>query len=159
ARRRAVPQVQVWGLGGHLWCQLALYPNSPLLPQLEAELADCLAAHADVPLADQILGHSLLALTRWRRGDPVLAQQSAETAQEIIDRTGQISHYLLPIFSGLAEIYMGLWAASPGQRALQQEMKRRAHRLCKILGQFRLMYPIGEPIARLTRGHYDWLCG
>jgi class 3 adenylate cyclase/tetratricopeptide (TPR) repeat protein len=158
-RRRGVPQVQVWGLSWHLWCLLTLDATGPLRGEIEAELADCLAAHAAVPLADQILGNSLLALGRWRRNEPVLAHKTAETAWEIIEKTGQVSHYLLCAYAGLAEVYLGLWAANAGQPDVQREMKHRAARLCKVLEQFARMYPIGEAWARLVRGRHDWLHG
>ncbi len=154
-----MPQVQVWGLSWHLWCGLVLGPDHSHWEALATALSQCLGAHADVPLADQILGHGLLALARWRRGEPELARKAAEAAGQIIVRTNQISHYLLPAYAGLAEVCMGLGAASPGEPALQRDMRRRARRLCGVLGQFSLMYPVGRPRALLVRGQYHAACG
>jgi len=77
----------------------------------------------------------------------------------VIARTNQVSHYILPAYAGLAEVYMGLWAANPGPGALQQEMRRRTESLCKLLSAFSRMYPIGEARTELVRGQYYRLTG
>jgi class 3 adenylate cyclase/tetratricopeptide (TPR) repeat protein len=157
--RHSVPQVQIWGLSWQLWCRLALDPDGPQLPSMASALAGCLGAAEGVPLADQILGYGLLALARWRRGQVESARDAADAAEEIIGRTNQVSHYLLPAYVGLAEVYVGLWEAHPRERTLVEEMRRRTHHLCKLLGQFSQMYPIGQPDAWLVRGHYERLRG
>jgi hypothetical protein len=122
-------------------------------------LAGCLAAPESVPLADQILGYGLLALVRWRRGQRESAREAAHAAEQIISRTNQVSHYLLPAYVGLAEVYLGLWEAHHHERSLAEEMRRRTRHLCKLLGQFSQMYPIGQPDAWLVRGQYEGLRG
>lgn len=156
---RGVPQVRVWGLSWQLSCLLATEPDGGRLRPLEDALADCLAAHTTIPLADQILGYGLLALTRWRRGEKEGAAAAAESAERIIAETNQISHYLPPAYAGLAEVYSGLWADRPDDPAVAPEMARRLRRLCKTLGQFSLMYPIGKPTALLVGGEYEWRRG
>lgn len=146
--RRGVPQVQVWGLSWQLACLLEIEPASDRIAPAAAALAAVLSAHATIPLADQILGNGVLALARWRRGDPDGARAAADAAEAIISRTNQISHYLPPAYAGLAEVYLGLWDRDP------VEMKRRLRQLTKILGEFSLMYPIGEPTACLVKGRY-----
>ncbi|HEY2785035.1 MAG TPA: adenylate/guanylate cyclase domain-containing protein [Fimbriiglobus sp.] len=156
---RGVPQVQVWGLSWQLSCLLSLEQGGERLRPLEENLASCLAAHSTIPLADQILGHGLSALARWRRGEKKLGEQAAEAAERIIAETNQISHYLPPAYAGLAEVYFGLWADRPDDPAFAREMARRVRRLCSTLRQFSLMYPIGAPTALLVRGEYEWRRG
>ncbi len=146
--RRGVPQVRVWGLSWQLACLLEIEPASDRIAALAAALAGVLAAHAAIPLADQILGHGVLALARWRQGDAEGAKAAADAAEAIISKTNQISHYLPPAYAGLAEVYLGLWDRDP------VEMKRRLRQLTKILGEFSLMYPIGKPTAQLVKGRY-----
>lgn len=146
--RRGVPQVQVWGLSWQLACLLEIEPAHARLGSLERSLAAVLDAHATIPLADQILGTGILALARWRRGDPNGARTAADAAEAIISRTNQISHYLPPAYAGLAVVYLGLWDEDA------VEMERRMRHLCKILGEFSLMYPIGKPTALLVKGRY-----
>ena len=74
-------------------------------------------------------------------------------------RTSQVSHYLLPAYAGLAEVYLGLWSAHRDDAELVQEMTLRLKALCKLLSQFSLMYPIGKPLAHLVRGRFDQLRG
>jgi predicted ATPase/class 3 adenylate cyclase len=157
---RGVPQVQVWGLSWQLSCLLALEPNGcGRLQRMEDALADCLAAHSTIPLADQILGYGLLALARWRRGEKELAARAADAAERIITETNQISHYLPPAYAGLAEVFLGLWADRPDDPAVTAEMSRRVRRLCATLRQFSLMYPIGKPTSLLVAGRYEWRRG
>jgi class 3 adenylate cyclase/tetratricopeptide (TPR) repeat protein len=156
---RGVPQVQVWGHSWQLWCLLAVAPDRERLRPPEDALADCLAAHPMIPLADQILGYGLLALARWRRGEKEPAARAAEAAERIIAQTNQISHYLPPAYGGLAEVYLGLWADRPDDPAVAREMAGRLRRLCKTLSQFSLMYPIGTPTALLVKGQYEWQGG
>jgi class 3 adenylate cyclase/tetratricopeptide (TPR) repeat protein len=146
--RRGVPQVRVWGLSWQLACLLEIEPASERIAPLAAALAGVLAAHAAIPLADQILGNGVLALARWRRGDADGAKAAADAAEAIISKTNQISHYLPPAYFGLAEVYLGLWDRDP------VEMKRRLRQLTKILAEFSLMYPIGKPTALLVKGRY-----
>src|SRR5207237_6405205 len=47
----------------------------------------------------------------------------------------------------------------PDDPAGAREMDRRLRRLCKTLGQFSLMYPIGKPTALLVKGRYEWRRG
>ncbi|WP_168219162.1 adenylate/guanylate cyclase domain-containing protein [Limnoglobus roseus] len=151
-----VPQVQVWGLSWRLACLLALEADAAVWLPLETALASCLQAHPTIPLADQILGYGVLAVTQWRRGEKALAQQTCEQAEAIISRTNQISHYLPPAYRGLAEVYLGLWTDNP---AMAPEMDRRMSHLCTVLSQFSLMYPIGKPTSHLVRGRYQWQKG
>lgn len=153
ATRHGVPHVQVWGLSWQLWCLLALEPDSPELGSLEKALASCLSSHPTLPLGDQILGYGLLSLTRWRRGDTELALEAAAPAERIISQSNQVAHYLLAPYAGLAEVYTGAWAA--GVRGMRQ----RTRTVCKILGQFSLMYPVGRPEMWLAHGCYQWLRG
>jgi tetratricopeptide (TPR) repeat protein len=157
--RHGVPQVQVWGLSWHIRCLLVLEPQSPQLGLLETALSACLAAHPTIPLADQILGYALLSQASWRRGEETRARKAADAAERIIRQTNQISHYLLPAYAGLAEVYMALWAAHQGDPEQVQEMNRRIRHLRAILRQFSRMYPIGRPRTWLVRGRYDWLRG
>jgi hypothetical protein len=157
--RRGVPQVQIWGLSWQLWCRLALDPDSPQLSALANDLAGCLAPAGGVPLADQILGYGLLALAHWRLGQAEAARRAADAAEQIIGRTNQISHYLLPAYVGLAEVYGELWAAHRQESAVAEEMKRRLRHLCQLLDQFGRMYPIGQPDAWLVRAGYERLRG
>jgi predicted ATPase/class 3 adenylate cyclase len=152
--QRGVPQVQVWGLSWQLACLLGIEPQSPTLLTLETALANCLESHRTVPLADQILGYGVLALSQWRRGEKFAARLTTEAAERIISQTNQISHYLPPAYSGLSEVYLGLWADSTNDPATAKEMDRRMRHLCKVLGQFSLMYPIGKPTALLVKGRY-----
>jgi tetratricopeptide (TPR) repeat protein len=159
ATRRGIPQVQVWGLSWHIWCLLALDPDSPQLVQLENALDACLGANRSIPLGDQILGQGLLSLSRWRRGATELASQATEPAEQIINKTNPVGHHILSAYAGLAEVYMGLWALHRGDGALEREMQRRIRKLFKALSQFCLMYPVGRPETGLVRGCYYWLRG
>lgn len=151
--RRGVPQVQVWGLSWQLACLIEIEPESPRLPTLQSALATVLQTHTTIPLADQILGQGVLALTRWRSGDREGARAAANAAEQIISKTNQISHYLPPAYAGLAEVYLGLWDQDP------VEMKRRLRHLGKILNEFSRMYPIGSPTAQWVRGRTLWQSG
>ncbi len=151
--RRSIPQVQVWGLSWQLVCHHALAPETAQR-DLEAELADVLDTYSQVPLADQILGRGVLALSQWQRGEKAAARQTTEAAEAIIATTNQISHYLPPAYTGLAEVYIGLWQDQTGNPEVVREMDRRLRQLGKILGQFSLMYPIGKPTAYLVKGRY-----
>jgi predicted ATPase/class 3 adenylate cyclase len=159
ATRRGVPHVQVWGISWHLWCLLALEPDSPQLAPLETALCNCLTAHPSMPLGDQILGYGLFALTRWRHGQVEEALAAAKPAEEIMSRSNQVAHYLLAPYAGLAEVYMGAWEALGPDKARVQAMQRRTRRLCRVLAQFCLMYPVGRPEMWLVYGQYQWLRG
>jgi class 3 adenylate cyclase/tetratricopeptide (TPR) repeat protein len=157
--RRGVPQVQIWGLSWHLLCLLALEPDGPAVASLEKALADCLAHHPTVLLGDQILGYGLLALSYWRRGEEKAAQEATERADAVIRRTDQISHYLLPAFAGLVEVYLGLWKKGAADVALVRELQGRTRHLLKVLGQFAMMYPIAQATKWQAWGNYYSLLG
>ena len=110
-------------------------------------------------LADRILGHALLALTRWRRGAAELALEAAEWADRASAGSDQVSHYLLEAYAALAEVYLGLWAAHASERERGREFGQRVARLGKVLGRFQLMYPISAAHRWLVWGHYYRLSG
>ncbi|HEX8202188.1 MAG TPA: AAA family ATPase, partial [Isosphaeraceae bacterium] len=99
ATQRGVAHVRIWGLAWQIWCLLPRDDGGERLVTLEAELAECLEARGDVPLADRILGHGVRALALERRGEPGAALAEARVAEEVIARTEQISQYLLAAYS------------------------------------------------------------
>jgi hypothetical protein len=156
---RGVAHVQLWGLAWQLWCLLPREDRSDRLDALEAALAECLATHTDVPLSDQILGHGVRALVLWRRGEGSAALEEARAAEQVIARTEQISQYLLAAYASLLELYTGLWEAARGHPAEARDLARRTRRIGKVLGEYRRMYPIGQPRYWLYRGRFHWLSG
>ena len=138
---------------------MAIDPDGPTLNSLEKELIRTLAEHPTVPLGDQILGHAMLAKSCWRRGEIDGARESLAAATAIIDRTDQVSHYLLPAYASLIEVVLGFQERDAADAGLVADHRRRAARLLKILGQFAIMYPIGRPAKWLMSARQDWLAG
>lgn len=157
--RRGVPQVQIWGMSWQIMCLLAIEPESPEIATIEKTLTECLANNPGILLGDQILGYGILALSFWRRGDEKPARVATEQADAIIKRTDQISHYLLPAYVGLVEVYLGLWKKQRATSTLAKELQSRTRHLLKVLGQFAMMYPIAQAAKWQSWGHYYWLLG
>jgi hypothetical protein len=139
-----------------LHCLLVIAPDSPKIPQLEADLAKVLASHNTIAVGDQILAHGLPALSFWRRGEKERAKRSADAAQAIIEQSDQISHYLLPAFAGLTEVTLGLWQESRLDPIAEIEMRRRVRKLLGVLGVFAMSYPVGRPTKHLMKGIYQF---
>jgi class 3 adenylate cyclase/tetratricopeptide (TPR) repeat protein len=157
--RHEVPEVELWGLTLQLWGVLTLEPATFEPQALETALAECLAANPSLPSGDLLLGHGLLALARWRRGDENGALGAARAAELCMYPSNQIVHFLLPAYSGLAEVYLGTGAAHSRERVRVQEMVRRTRLLIRMLRQFSRMYPIGRPELHLVQGEYFCLLG
>ena len=156
---REATEALVWGLTWRMECLMAIDPDGPTLNSLEKELIRTLAEHPTVPLGDQILGHAMLAKSCWRRGEIDGARESLAAATAIIDRTDQVSHYLLPAYASLIEVVLGFQERDAADAGLVADHRRRAARLLKILGQFAIMYPIGRPAKWLMSARQDWLAG
>jgi tetratricopeptide (TPR) repeat protein len=146
AKRRGVPQVQVWSASWGLWCQLLLDRSSRAAEEEATLEATCLTANPDVALADRIQGLCLLAFGRFHRGDRAGALEAADIADSVMEKSGSTSHYLLEAYLALAEVYDGLWETNPA------EMGQRLGRLAKQLQQYALMYRVGKPALLLVRG-------
>ncbi|MGZ4778371.1 MAG: AAA family ATPase [Thermoanaerobaculia bacterium] len=146
AKRRGVPQVQVWSASWGLWCELLLDRSSRAAEEEATLEATCLTANPDVTVADRIQGLCLLAFGRFHRGDRAGALEAADIADSVMKNSGSTSHYLLEPYLALAEVYDGLWETNPA------EMRQRLGRVAKQLQQFALMYPIGKPALLLVRG-------
>lgn len=148
-RAERSPQVIVWGLSWEAWCLTILDEDAERQHLLADELQQAL--RDDMPVADQILGHALLAwLVRKIPEQQALCLQSIETAFEIIAGTSQVSHYLLPAYSALAELTIDKAAAATGDE--RNRWTQSARKACGLLRAFQGMYPIGRPRYELHRG-------
>jgi tetratricopeptide (TPR) repeat protein len=154
ARRRLIPQVEVWGVTWELWTLLVIAPNDERTTAANATLQAYLAAYPNLSLGDRILGLAFRALALWRRGDAGAARACSDEVEAIIASTNQVSHYLLEAYSGLGEVYIGLRKAAKNDSDTMRLMDARLRQVIKILNQFALMYPIASARKYLVRGWF-----
>ncbi|MBS0661420.1 MAG: AAA family ATPase [Verrucomicrobia bacterium] len=154
--KQDISQIIMWGLAWELFCRGVMGQAAARETELGEMIALCLAERSDVPQADQILGHGVLAALHERRGDHARAATHAEAAQRVIEATSQVSHYILPAFHGLATFYASSWERRSDERG---KWDPRLRRLVRALFEFRLMYPVGAPEFYLHRGRWLWLVG
>ncbi len=160
ARRYRLPQETVWGLTTQLTTELAIAGRPEFAVELRAELTACLRDHAaEIPLADLILGHGILAWACSRAGEDEAALAAAAAAESVVTRTDQIANYLLPAFAGLAHFYFLRAEAAAPESEERTAMRARLTRTCRTLRDFRLMYPVAEPTTCLHVGRLHWLGG
>lgn len=154
--KQDIAQIIIWGLSWELYCQMVMDDDPAREEQLTELTTLCLSERPDVPQADQILGHGLLAAQAGERGEAKRARTHAEAAQKVIESTSQVSHYILPAFAGLAAFYAGSWEKQPAERSKWEPLLGR---MVRTMLEFRLMYPVGAPTHLLHRGRRIWLAG
>lgn len=155
--RDRVPQVQLWGISWSLRCVLAQSDEADLVRRLTAELHDCLK-HNEATAADRILGHGMLAAGRWRLGEQDAALEEAFRVTRLIAETNQISHYLMPAYAALFEVYSGslVNATDPAKR---KRIAKALNAVRRSMWEFGVMYPIGRVQYGLHEGQYHIQCG
>ncbi len=158
SRRNGSLQGLVWGLSWQIWAE-GIASQAPPDKLLRAELAECLEREAEVPLADQILGHAILAWSAWCDGSPLEAMESAGRARAVILRTSQVAHYLQTPFNALAEVYYAHATSRPAGDPARLESIGALAQLSSLLSQFRLMYPFGVVTHSYHRGRLLFLRG
>ncbi len=159
ARRHGSPQGLEWGLGEHLYVLQITADEPGKEAELRRELDAYLDAHPELPRAAQTHGHGILAWSYWRRGERAAALRSAAMAERIIAESSQIAHYLLGSFSSLANLYAARSEETGATEAERKEFANSLARICALLAQFRMMYPIGRPAYALHLGRLHWLRG
>jgi class 3 adenylate cyclase/tetratricopeptide (TPR) repeat protein len=143
---------QAWGLNGQ--AQGALWLGQETA-ETSAQLEQALAIFAeDIDRISETTTHGLLALSRWRRGEPELARKAAAAGARLIAQSGRPNgYYALEGYSGVAEVYLALWEAG------DPAMAAPARQACAALCRYAQVFPIGRPRAQLWQGLAHQLAG
>ena len=152
---------QAWALMGRIFNALAL-DKLDVVAECAGPLQALFAADSkivDEPLKISVFG--ALALAHLRLGQPALARQAADQADQLIARSTPTSYPAVLGYASVAEVYLALWAEELKGAAAHPRSPARAaaQRTVKALHKFAGVFPIGSPRAWLWQGHYDWLSG
>ena len=104
----------------------------------------------------EISAYGSLAMVYWQQGKITLAQETAATGWERIQKTRPIVYSTLGGYRGVAELYLRLWesGACPAE-----ELRPKAIQAVKAYKTFARSFPIGRPGLALVQGLAAWLSG
>ncbi len=151
-QKERVPEVQLWGLSWWTRCLLAQSNDHSQIQSAAEQLKQCLK-HNDLTPADRILGQGMLAAGYWRLCEKEAALAEADQVLELISKTNQISHFVIPAYAALFEIYIGLWE-NEFDTAKKNSLNKKLKMVRKTLKEFGLMYPVGRVRHALLEGKY-----
>lgn len=161
ARSNGHAQAQAWALLGQAACTLRTGKSSEVTGYLER--ASSLLTEA-LDKVDEIRFYGLLASARLRLQEwQYAARQAAATAARLIAQSHPSTVYSYEGYSGVAEVYLGLWesesstSAAKGFRFSLGEIRDSTLKACKAMDKYARIFPIGLPRATLYRGLYYWL--
>jgi hypothetical protein len=103
----------------------------------------------------------MLGVIHLRQGEPMAAQQAADTAVNLVKRVSPTFFATLRIYSSIAQVYLALLEqvlrdpATPAEAIAHLQL--RAEQANHDLNRFAHHHPIGRPYARLYWGLYQWL--
>lgn len=155
--RRNDAHNQGWALRGQVYCLLPQGKWAEALALLE-KLRHLLDQQPDI--VDEALHidlYGLLAMVHLRRDEPELALAAAEKAVHLIAKTSPTSFLSLPGYRGIVETYLALWEKNP--QSPVPNLKAQIRRANKALRGFARVFPIGQPLAQLGQGIFEWQAG
>jgi class 3 adenylate cyclase/tetratricopeptide (TPR) repeat protein len=144
------PQAQLWAS-----VQLAtVVMRQNRLEEALAALEKVAGLSDKVGHTDLIWLYGCLASAQLRHGQPEVARETAEKAQQLMAGSSPDAFYTLEGYAGVAEVTITWWPAAQDKR--QQKAARRG---LQALKQFALFFPVGRPRALLWQGVYLWQSG
>ncbi|MEI7556465.1 adenylate/guanylate cyclase domain-containing protein [Candidatus Chlorohelix sp.] len=156
-------QSQAWALLGQAACTLRTGKSNEVIGYLE--MASSLLTET-LDKVDEIRFYGLLASARLRLQEwQYAARQAAATAARLIAQAPPSTVYSYEGYSGVAEVYLGLWESESSTRAAKEfrfslgEIHDSTLKACKAMDKYARIFPIGLPRATLYRGLYYWLSG
>lgn len=108
----------------------------------------------------EIRGYGILASSHLRQGEKERALQAADKGLEVASQfAAPTAVTLLEGLSGMAEVYLELWAEDYGGPSGTKMLREGAKEAIKELGHFARLFTVGHPRALLWQGYFHWLNG
>ena len=108
----------------------------------------------------EIRGYGILAASYLRQAKKERALQAAEKGLEVASQfAAPTAVTLLEGLSGLAEVYLELWAEGFKGNSGTNIFRAGAKEAVRELGQFARLFTVGKPRAHLWQGYFHWLNG
>ena len=158
AARVGNAQQEIWGRDGQAENMLRMGEpghEEQVIRMLEKSLS---GLEGNPDHAEEIREHGLLAVAYLRHRDDQKAEEHADAAYRLCEKSRPSLYSTFEGYSGMTETYLALWQTAVVAAEIDRH-KKRARQSILLIEQFAGIFPIGRPRAAGFKGCFERLSG